>query len=183
MCCYLALFAWGPREIQARCRNQVYVLQEPNENPANGIYLVFDFAEKVLQPHLVRPPGQKHFVTGLKLDFFGESSSNLKQPFIFGFPEGHWPGGKTASEVGSMVSYALELHKTSAVLVNCRTLYLHADNCSRQNKNKYMPWYFSWRFLMGCEETIVIYFLVAGHTKTTIGYLEWSNRSSNSGMC
>ena len=35
-------------------------------NSVTESYVVFDFAEKVLLPHLVRQPGQLHFVTGLK---------------------------------------------------------------------------------------------------------------------
>ena len=42
------------------------------------IHLVFDFAEKVLLPSMLRQPGQLYFITGLKFDIFGVSCSSLE---------------------------------------------------------------------------------------------------------
>ena len=48
--------------------------KECKENLVGEVYhLVFDFAEKVLLPKLVKQPGQLHFITGLKFDIFGVS--------------------------------------------------------------------------------------------------------------
>lgn len=62
-------------------------------------HFVFDFAEKVLLPRLLKQPGQLHFTTGLKFDINGVCSSNTGQAYAFGLPEGHWPNDKSANSV------------------------------------------------------------------------------------
>ena len=44
-------------------------------------------------------------------------------------------------------------------------LHLHADNCSGQNKNRYVMQYLAWRVLTGLNKTITLSFLIVGHTK------------------
>ena len=44
-------------------------------------------------------------------------------------------------------------------------LHLHADNCARQNKNRYVMAYLMWRVLTGLHREIRIFFLLVGHTK------------------
>ena len=44
-------------------------------------------------------------------------------------------------------------------------LHLDADNCSGQNKNRFVMQYLAWRVLVGLNETITLSFLVVGHTK------------------
>lgn len=53
-------------------------------------HFVFDFAEKFLLPMLLKQPGQLHFITCLKFDLFGVSSSNEQKNYVFGLAEGHW---------------------------------------------------------------------------------------------
>jgi len=140
---------------------------EAKEVPDNGaVHLTFDFAEKVLLPSLLRKPGQLHFVTGLKFDIFGICSSNLDLVYVFGLVEGHWPNNKTGNEVCSMIHHVIDIHTASERFQNpIENLTLHCDNCSGQNKNRYVLWYFCWRVIMGLEKSITLYFLVAGHTK------------------
>ena len=90
------------REIQSKVK-QIPV--------GNDIHLIFDFAEKILLPSLLKQPGQLHFITGIKFDFFGVSSSNYDETYIYGLPEGHWPGGKTCNEVSSMLHHTLLMHR------------------------------------------------------------------------
>ena len=42
---------------------------------------------------------------------------------------------------------------------------LHCDNCSGQNKNNFVLWYFAWRVMKGLHSEVNINFLPAGHTK------------------
>ena len=42
---------------------------------------------------------------------------------------------------------------------------LHCDNCSGQNKNRYLLWYLAWRTMHGLHHSISLNFLLAGHTK------------------
>ena len=44
-------------------------------------------------------------------------------------------------------------------------VHLHADNCTGQNKNRFMMFYLMWRVLAGLHKEITISFLLVGHTK------------------
>ena len=46
----------------------------------------------------------------------------------------------------------------------------HCDNCSRENKNKYLLWYLAWRTLHGLHESISLNSLLTSHTKVTLDY-------------
>ena len=43
--------------------------------------------------------------------------------------------------------------------------YLHADDCTGQNKNNAMIHYLAWRVMCGLHKNITLSFLVVGHTK------------------
>lgn len=45
------------------------------------------------------------------------------------------------------------------------SVHLHADNCTGQNKNRYMMYYLMWRVLTGLHREVKISFLLVGHTK------------------
>lgn len=45
------------------------------------------------------------------------------------------------------------------------TVHLHADNCSGQNKNKYMMQYLMWCTMTGLHTEVKISFLPVGQTK------------------
>ena len=44
-------------------------------------------------------------------------------------------------------------------------LHLHADNCSGQNKNRFVMQYLAWRVLVGLNKKITLSFFIVGHTK------------------
>lgn len=147
-------------EASKELKHYVLTLQKSIQNRNQMIHVTFDFSEKCLLPRFVRQPGQLHFVTGLKIDMFGILMSSSKKNYIFGLTEGFWPNLKTANEVGSMLCYTIKVEKGKN-----RDLVLHADNCSEQNKNRYMLWHLAWRVICGLEREVVLNFLVAGHTK------------------
>lgn len=108
-------------------------------NRAHSRHFVFDFAEKVLLPRLLRQPGQISYLVGMCFDMFGVSSSRKKINYVFGLPEGHWPNNKTANSVLTMLSHCLEHpHERERAGGN---LYLTADNCAAQNKNRFVMWF------------------------------------------
>lgn len=74
---------------------------------SDRMHFVFHFVEKFLLLHLLTKPCQLHLVTGLKFKFFGACLSNIGVTEIHCLPEGHWPSGKTAAEVASMLHYSI----------------------------------------------------------------------------
>lgn len=131
--------------------------------PESGVlHLTMDFAERVYLPFEHKQPSQRFFLTGLKYDFFGISNDTAGFQVTYGLAEGHWPDEKTANTVFSMLHHFLASELTAR---EARTLQLTADNCAGQNKNRWMPWYFAWRTIVGLHDVIDVSFLVAGHTK------------------
>ena len=68
--------------------------------------------------------------------------------------------GKGANAVISILHHFFHHHGLGET-----TAHLHADNCSGQNKNRYMMGYLMWRVLTGLDKEITISFLPVGHTK------------------
>ena len=66
--------------------------------------------------------------------------------------------GKGANNIISMLHHFLQTHNLGET-----ELHLHADNCSGQNKNRFVMQYLAWRVLVGLNETITLSFLVVGH--------------------
>ena len=46
-----------------------------------------------------------------------------------------------------------------------KEVHLHCDNCSGQNKNRYVLAYLMWRVITGRHKSISLNFLITGHTK------------------
>ena len=44
-------------------------------------------------------------------------------------------------------------------------MHIHTNNCSGQNKNNYVTWYYCSRVLCGYHHSVLYSFLIAGHTK------------------
>ena len=68
--------------------------------------------------------------------------------------------GKGSNSIISMLHYHLQHYGMGE-----SRLQLHADNCSGQNKNRYVLEYLAWRVLAGLHDEIELSFLVVGHTK------------------
>ena len=67
--------------------------------------------------------------------------------------------GKGANSVISMLHHFLCTHNLGEA-----TIHLHADNCSGQNKNRYVMQYLAWQILTGLNK-ITLSFLIVGHMK------------------
>ena len=68
--------------------------------------------------------------------------------------------GKGSNAIISMIHHFLATHSLGE-----SKLELHADNCSGQNKNRYVLCYLAWRVLAGLNTDIELSFLRVGHTK------------------
>ena len=68
--------------------------------------------------------------------------------------------GKGANSIISMLHHFLHHHRFGE-----SSLHLHADNCSGQNKNRFVMQCLMWRVLVGLNVEVKMSFLLAGHTK------------------
>ena len=68
--------------------------------------------------------------------------------------------GKGSNAIISMLHHFFETYGLGE-----SSLQLHADNCSGQNKNRYMLEYLTWRVLAGLHDEVELSFLIVGHTK------------------
>ena len=59
-----------------------------------ALHVLFNLAEKVLLPHLLRKTGQLHFATGQQFDILGVIVSNVNKCNVFCLAKGYWSGGK-----------------------------------------------------------------------------------------
>ena len=63
--------------------------------------------------------------------------------------------GKGANSIISVLHHYLEHHSPGE-----SELTLHADNCSGQNKSRYMMQYLAWRVLVGLNDSITVSSLI-----------------------
>ena len=68
--------------------------------------------------------------------------------------------GKGGNIIISLLHHFLSTHSFGETSV-----HFHADNCTGQNKNRYLMYYFMWRVMTGLHEEIKISFMPVGHTK------------------
>lgn len=77
--CLSRSFAGQKSEASVEFDAYITIPRSARDDPSSGtLHIVFNFAEKVLLPSLLRQQGQLHFVTALKFDFFGESVSQTR---------------------------------------------------------------------------------------------------------
>lgn len=104
---------------------------------------LFNFAEKLLLPRVIRQPGQLFFITRLKFRLFGVHDSNGKRPILFGLFENHWSNEKTANSAVSMLYHAIENTKTfSRNEKRIAHIQVYIGDCARQNKNRFYLFFY-----------------------------------------
>ena len=76
--------------------------------------------------------------------------------------------GKGANNIISMLHHFLQTHNLGEA-----NLHVHCDNCSGQNKNRFVMLYLCWRVMAGLNRSITVSFLIVGHTKSSpdLGFL------------
>ena len=104
-------------------------------------------------------PGPLYLKTWHKCGIFGIMCKAIPQQLNYLIDEAS-DVGKGANTTVSFVHHYFHGHglgKTSA--------HLHADNCTKQNKNNCFLWYLAWRVIHQLHHSINYFFLIAGHTK------------------
>ncbi|XP_064390673.1 uncharacterized protein LOC135338462 isoform X2 [Halichondria panicea] len=133
--------------------------------PANSVpikaHYSFDYAQQVHFPSNPLQPGPIYFLTPRKCAVFGIACEAIPRQINFLCDEAG-DCGKGANTVISQLHYFFEHHSLGE-----KEVYLHADNCTGQNKNNAMIQYLAWRVLTKRHTKITLSFLVVGHTKFT----------------
>ena len=104
-------------------------------------------------------PGPIFFLTPRKCSIFGVNCESIPRQVNFLTDEAT-DCGKGANAVISQLHYFFENHGLGE-----KEVYLHADNCTGQNKNSCMVQYLTWRVMTQRHSKITLSFLVVGHTK------------------
>ncbi|XP_072015693.1 uncharacterized protein [Amphiura filiformis] len=119
----------------------------------------FDFAQQVHIPANPLQPGPIYFLTPRKCGIFGVCCEGVRQQVNYLVDEGMC-SGKGSNSVISYLHHFLNNYSLGE-----DSLTLHCDNCSGQNKNRYMLWYCMWRTLTKKHHSVTLNFMVSGHTK------------------
>uniref|UniRef100_A0A7M5XGV4 DUF7869 domain-containing protein n=2 Tax=Clytia hemisphaerica TaxID=252671 RepID=A0A7M5XGV4_9CNID len=119
----------------------------------------WDYAQQTHYPANPLQPGPIYFKTPRKCAIFGICNDGINLQFDYLIDE-ICTTGKGAN---TTISYLHHFFKTFGM--GEKDAYLHADNCSGQNKNNAFVWYLMWRIINGYHESIEYSFMVAGHTK------------------
>ena len=104
-------------------------------------------------------PGPIYFLTPRKCSVFGVHCEAIPRQINF-LTDESGEVGKGANSVISRLHYFFDAHGLGETDV-----YLHADNCTGQNKNNAVIDYLMWRVMTGRHTNITYSFLVVGHTK------------------
>jgi len=124
-----------------------------------AMHYSFDFAQQVHYPSSPLQPGPMYFLVPRKCGIFGVCCEALPQQVNYLIDEGMC----TSKGSNAVISY---LHHFFGKWGLGETeLHLHCDNCSGQNKNKFMLWYLCWRIICKLHRSATLNFMISGHTK------------------
>ncbi|ELU10752.1 hypothetical protein CAPTEDRAFT_187019 [Capitella teleta] len=124
-----------------------------------SMHYSFDFAQQVHLPSDPLQPGPMYFLTPRKLGLFGVCCEGIPKQVNYLVDEAHC-STKGSNAVISYLDHFFEFHSLGETDV-----HLHCDNCSGQNKNKYVLWYLAYRVIIGGHQSVTLNFMIPGHTK------------------
>ena len=131
----------------------------PHNSKDIKVHYSFDYAQQVHYPSDPLQPGPIYFLTPRKCTIFGVNCEAIPRQVNFLTDEAG-DCGKGANAVVSRIHYFFAQHGLGE-----KHVYLHADNCTGQNKNNCMIQYLMWRVLTSRHTNITLSFLPVGHTK------------------
>ena len=124
-----------------------------------AMHYSFDFAQQVHFPSSPLQPGPMYFLVPRKCGIFGVCCEALPQQVNYLIDEGMC----TSKGSNAVISYLHHFFGTWGL--GEKALHLHCDNCSGQNKNKFMLWYLCWRVICKLHQSVSLNFMISGHTK------------------
>ncbi|KAJ8029547.1 hypothetical protein HOLleu_28971 [Holothuria leucospilota] len=124
-----------------------------------AMHYSFDFAQQVHIPSNPEQPGPIYFLCPRKVGLFGIACEAVPSQVNYIIDEGM----SISKGSNAVISYMHDFFDNFGLGES--SVHLHCDNCSGQNKNRFMMWYLSWRTLHRLHTDITINFLVVGHTK------------------
>ncbi|XP_076449423.1 uncharacterized protein LOC143285915 [Babylonia areolata] len=119
----------------------------------------FDFAQQVHYPSWPDQPGPMYFLTPRKCSIFGICCEGFPKQINYLIDE----SVNVSKGSNAVISYLHHFFENFAV--GEMHVDLHRDNCSGQNKNKFVLWYCAWRVMRGLHTSITVNFMPPGHTK------------------
>ncbi|XP_065884511.1 uncharacterized protein [Dysidea avara] len=131
----------------------------PPKSHKGTIHYSFDMAQQVHYPCDPFQPGPIYFLTPRKCAIFGVCCEAIPRQINYLIDEAS-NVGKGGNIIISMLHHFLAHHSLGETSV-----HFHADNCTGQNKNRYLMCYLMWRILTGLHTEVKISFLPVGHTK------------------
>nr|XP_054760240.1 uncharacterized protein LOC129266415 [Lytechinus pictus] len=133
--------------------------RHPPNSRQGKMHYSFDYAQQVHYPANPQQPGPTYFLSTRKCGIFGVNCEGIPKQVNFLIDEG------MALSKGSIAVISYLHFFFNNFGLGEKEVSLHCDNCSGQNKNKFMLWYLSWRCLHYLHDDITLNFMVAGHTK------------------
>jgi hypothetical protein len=158
------------RERAAQEQEYYIRLMKLCKSSSDSMHIIFDFAQAASLPHQADQPGSMYFKSGFKMRMFGISNEPAEETTVYCIPEGCYPivGPKGSPKGSNNVIEMLNHHLKTKCPSEIRHLYMHADNCGGQNKNRFVMSYLSYLVACGRFDTITLAFMLTGHTKCSV---------------
>jgi len=123
------------------------------------LHYSFDYAQQIQIPHDSQQVGPLYFLSPYKVALFGIGCEPASKMVMYVIPE------VAVVDKGSNSVLSFLHHFFATFGYGEKTVQLHADNCTGQNKNRFMIAYLCWRVIAGFHMKITLSFLPVRHTK------------------
>ncbi|ESO94680.1 hypothetical protein LOTGIDRAFT_175363 [Lottia gigantea] len=149
------------RDMVSQCKKSVENLTLGSNTQCSrniNVHYSFDYAQHVHYPSNPLQPGPMYFLVPRKCGIFGVTYEGIPSQVNYLIDEGMCTGKGS----NAVISYLHHFFNTYGL--GEQHAELHCDNCSGQNKNKFI-WYLMWRTLHNFHFSITLNFMITGHTK------------------
>lgn len=120
-------------------------------------HICIDYGQSIEVPHTADQLGGTFYLHMRNFNLFGICSILENSQIFYTYDERE--AGKGANEVISFLHDFLVSRK-----IQTPNIRIHADNCTGQNKNKFVMWYLIWLAATGRFNRIEFKFMIKGHT-------------------